>query len=538
MTADSIGGYVASASSTFDSTWPAYKAFNRIIGDEGWQAATSLYSTTGTYSGSSAVTNVNGTSYTGEWIQLRMPMKTKISKIGIAPRTGNSLRGPKNGTVLGSDDGSNWYTLVSWTGATFTDGTYTYINVNTTSYYMYYVLVAQEINTDIAAHTANIGELEYWGTEEGDESVDVIHRSVPNKPGTQQLAVYYEARDPNSYSFADSSNVYDLSGNGVTGTLTNGVGYDAVDNAFTFDGVDDYVSGTLPGTATGAWVHSVSCWFKCASTPNLNYVFSMGTTTTSKESALQLINSNTIRHVFYSNDVDYPYTLVVGEWVHVALTYDGSSSASGRKLYVNGIELTQSGTNGTIAALNLVSPASFRIGARIGGTSLNELTGSIANFRVFSKVLNADQVRELYEYDAERFGHRNNLVALHRGNLGIGTAVPAYTLDVLGNIYASGNIIMYSDARLKENIKVIENALDKVCSISGYTFNKKGETVYNTGVLAQEVLRILPEVVHGSEETNYSVAYGNMVGILIEAIKELKAKNDALQDIVHRLANM
>jgi hypothetical protein len=62
------------------------------------------------------------------------------------------------------------------------------------------------------------------------------------------------------------------------------------------------------------------------------------------------------------------------------------------------------------------------------------LNGSIANFRLFSKALNADQVRELYEYDAERFGHRQNLVSLHKGNLGIGLRDPEQRLVVAGSL--------------------------------------------------------------------------------------------------------
>ena len=85
------------------------------------------------------------------------------------------------------------------------------------------------------------------------------------------------------------------------------------------------------------------------------------------------------------------------------------------------------------------------------------------------------------------------------------------------------------DARFKENVIPIENALDKVCSISGYTYNKIGSDEKMSGVIAQEVANVLPEVVRGSEETNYSVSYGNMVGILIEAIKELKSEIDELK---------
>jgi hypothetical protein len=108
------------------------------------------------------------------------------------------------------------------------------------------------------------------------------------------------------------------------------------------------------------------------------------------------------------------------------------------------------------------------------------------------------------------------------GNVGIGTGSPSYKLDVAGDIYATGNITAYSDRRAKSDIQKIENALDKIDQLNGYTFTMNDKRY--TGVIAQEVLPVLPEAVTGSEETNYAVAYGNMMGLIIEAIKELKEK--------------
>jgi hypothetical protein len=93
-------------------------------------------------------------------------------------------------------------------------------------------------------------------------------------------------------------------------------------------------------------------------------------------------------------------------------------------------------------------------------------------------------------------------------------------LGVSKKIYAGDDITAFSDKRFKSNIERIESALDKVCQMGGYTFDHRGER--KTGVLAQEVKEVLPEAVYGSEETTYSVAYGNLAGILIEAIKELR----------------
>jgi hypothetical protein len=85
-----------------------------------------------------------------------------------------------------------------------------------------------------------------------------------------------------------------------------------------------------------------------------------------------------------------------------------------------------------------------------------------------------------------------------------------------------GNITGYSDSRLKKNIKVIDSALEKVNQLHGYTFDRIDiDNTRQTGVIAQEVLKVLPEAVSENADGIYSVAYGNMVGLLIESIKEL-----------------
>ena len=115
-----------------------------------------------------------------------------------------------------------------------------------------------------------------------------------------------------------------------------------------------------------------------------------------------------------------------------------------------------------------------------------------------------------------------------------------HTWDMSGNYTAVGNITAYSDIRVKTNIAVIPEALDKVKQLSGYTFDRTdfipdAETgvmpeTRQTGVIAQEVLKVLPEAVTTMDDGKYAVAYGNMVGLLIEAIKELSAKVEELEN--------
>ena len=116
---------------------------------------------------------------------------------------------------------------------------------------------------------------------------------------------------------------------------------------------------------------------------------------------------------------------------------------------------------------------------------------------------------------------------IFKGNDG-GSGITALTLDMSGAGAATFNndVTAFSDERLKTDIKTIENALEKVSQMRGVTFKRDG--VGGTGVIAQEVQPHLPEVIHDKQEY-LSVAYGNMVGILIEAIKDLKKQVDELK---------
>ena len=101
-------------------------------------------------------------------------------------------------------------------------------------------------------------------------------------------------------------------------------------------------------------------------------------------------------------------------------------------------------------------------------------------------------------------------------------------MDVNGSLYATGDITAYSDARLKRNVSTVEDALELVDNMRGvwYTMGDKDRV----GVIAQEIEQVLPQVVVTGDDGYKSVAYGNIVGVLIEAIKELKREVDRLKE--------
>ena len=103
-------------------------------------------------------------------------------------------------------------------------------------------------------------------------------------------------------------------------------------------------------------------------------------------------------------------------------------------------------------------------------------------------------------------------------------------LDVDGSITSGGDINTTSDRRVKTNVVPIDNALAKTLKIEGVYYNRIGEDTRKVGVIAQDIERILPEVVTGSDLK--SVSYGNITGLLIEAIKELNKEVQELKNSI------
>jgi hypothetical protein len=117
------------------------------------------------------------------------------------------------------------------------------------------------------------------------------------------------------------------------------------------------------------------------------------------------------------------------------------------------------------------------------------------------------------------------------------TGQKTFSSQILANAWVQSTSFIYtSDRRFKDNIETIKNPLQTVQALRWVTWNWKKDGKADVGFIAQEVEEVLPELVYTDKNWYKWVQYGNMVWLLVEAVKEqqkqideLNAKLDALQ---------
>jgi hypothetical protein len=196
---------------------------------------------------------------------------------------------------------------------------------------------------------------------------------------------------------------------------------------------------------------------------------------------------------------------------------DGNAMITAKKLYLN-----KGNYEGQII---FGASSTWRVG-------ISQYDNADAEMRIWAKNGNG-RVHIVTGFDGETSTSKpsDGLVVDHN-NVGIGafaSSDPSEKLHVKGNILASGNITAYSDERLKSDIQTLDGK--KVLQMRGVSFTKDGEA--SSGVIAQELEKIAPELVRDGEYK--SVAYGNITGYLIEAIKEQSAQINAQQEQINQL---
>ena len=99
-----------------------------------------------------------------------------------------------------------------------------------------------------------------------------------------------------------------------------------------------------------------------------------------------------------------------------------------------------------------------------------------------------------------------------------------------GNLTVSGSVTAYSDERIKTNVQQITGSLDRLLQLTGVTYTRTDTGANSRGLIAQAVAKVYPEMVVTNEQDGMmSVAYAQMMGDVIEAIRDLKAQVDALK---------
>jgi hypothetical protein len=422
-----------------------WNAFDKVS-NPGWSVAGNF--TSGNYTGSSYLGD-----YKGEYLVLKLPYAIKLKSIGVIPRSAVTDRYPSDYTIVGSNDGNVWSSLKSFSGLTYTD---THQTINSDITYSYFGMVVTKLNQTSTGDRIILGEWQLFGTpgpttlDKGSlsltRSLDVPRISRydvdTETPRPEKLVVDFDTNIPPF----NNQFIEDKSGRGNDGTFYNGASYSPADKAFVFNGTDDYIK--LDPGLTGNVVHSISMWVKAVAdldTGSIDVVLYWGAGGSGSHRVEIYMADDIISYNFASNDYNVTFpanTLVNDRWYHLVFTYNGVGGASGREIYIDGVQQIGSHT-GSTAVLTLAN-SDLYLASNFSPGGQYHFGGQISNFKLYDVALEPSEVQKLY-----RLGRTGRSMILADTSLQIGaglhdsintTGGPRATLDVHGSILASSTI--------------------------------------------------------------------------------------------------
>jgi hypothetical protein len=419
----------------------------------------------GAYEGESGtIYRLGSETSTGQYVTLEMPYPIKLEKYSVGPRSGSDYQTPEDWELWGSNDGSSWTKLHNVIGNAEYVVSVTYDAPQTNYYRHFGFVVTRTIMTGAPSGNdyLSVGELKLFGYREQVTKQSVLHDgqltltkslTVPrigppldadDTPRRDRLVVEYNTSTNPTFEGA----VRDTSGRGNDGVFVGTALYDATKKAFEFDGNSDYVVSGALGIPPGAFVHSVSLWFKRDSEGSNMYLTTIAgeSAPTNTRFSMMLQDSPDVGNIHLSiagSNSYFSSGITTGVWFHVVYTYNGGaqgSASTAHTVYVNGVKKSISGGTGS-GTLNLPENSRVSLGSLPFGGS-NYLDGSISNFKLYDKILTAEEVKTLYDMGRCDEGHHVVNFSKTRVGIGLGDGeAPRSALDVRDVIYASSSTV-------------------------------------------------------------------------------------------------
>jgi hypothetical protein len=217
----------------------------------------------------------------------------------------------------------------------------------------------------------------------------------------------------------------------------------------------------------------------------------------------------------------------------LAVANGGTGTASPATVAGTGISVSGSFPNQTITnsgVTSLVAGTNIAISGGTGAVTVN-VTGTVSAATNATNSTNSN----ITDDTTTNSTHYPNFVSGTSGNQAEKVSSTKLTFNPSTGLLTSTDYNSSSDKRLKKNIKTVESALDKVIALRGVSFDWKEGGAKAIGLIAQEAEKVIPEIVSQDDNGYLGIKYNNLIGVLIEAIKDQQVQIEDLKNKINKL---